>query len=84
MNALKQQSQQKYVSPHHIAIAYVGLNEKDQALEWLEKAYESHEEILVFLEVDATWDKIRSDTRFQDLMRRLGLPRSGKNFKPDE
>jgi len=84
VNALRQQSQQKYVSPHHIAIAYVGLNEKDQALEWLEKAYEFHEEILVFLEVDATWDKIRSDTRFQDLIRRLGLPRSGKNFKPDE
>jgi serine/threonine protein kinase/tetratricopeptide (TPR) repeat protein len=84
VNELKQQSQQKYVSPHHIAIAYVGLNEKDRALEWLEKAYESHEEILVFLDVDATWDKIRSDTRFQDLMCRLGLPKSGKNFKPNE
>jgi serine/threonine protein kinase/tetratricopeptide (TPR) repeat protein len=76
VSALKQQSQQKYVSPHHIAIAYVGLNDKDQALEWLERAYESREEILVFLEVDATWDKLRSDRRFQDLVRRLGLPRS--------
>ena len=84
VNALKQQSQQTYVSPHHIAIAYLGLNENDQALEWLERAYESREEILVFLEVDATWDKIRSDTRFQDLVRRLGLPRSRKNSKPDE
>jgi eukaryotic-like serine/threonine-protein kinase len=71
---MEEQFKQRYVSPHHIAIVYVGLGEKDQAFEWLEKAYEHREEILVFLNVDPTWDSLRSDPRFQDLVRRIGLP----------
>ena len=74
VHAMEEQVAQRYVSPHHIAIIYVGLGQRDQAFEWLEKAYEQREEILVFLNVDPTWDSLRADPRFQDLVRRMGFP----------
>jgi eukaryotic-like serine/threonine-protein kinase len=76
VHAMVEQFTQRYVSPHHIAIVYVGLGHKDQAFEWLEKAYEHREEILVFLNVDPTWDSLRDDPRFRDLVRRVGLAQS--------
>ena len=75
VRAMEEQFKHTYVSPHHIAIVYVGLGERDRAFEWLEKAYEHREEILVFLNVDPTWDSIRADARFRDLVHRLGLPK---------
>ena len=75
VRVMEEQFKQTYASPHHIAIVYVGLGERDRAFEWLEKAYEHREEILVFLNVDPTWDSIRADARFRDLVHRLGLPK---------
>jgi serine/threonine-protein kinase len=73
VKGMEEQYARNYVSPHHIAIVYVGLGEKDQAFEWLERAFEHREEILVFLNVDPTWDSLRADPRFENLMRRIGL-----------
>lgn len=70
---LKEQSQREYVCPYNIAIIHVGLGEKDQAFEWLEKAYEDRGDDLIYLEVEATFDPLRSDPRFTDLVRRIGL-----------
>jgi tetratricopeptide (TPR) repeat protein len=53
---------------------YARLGEKDKAFAWLEKAYEERNEGLTLLKVDARFDNIRSDPRFQDLLRRIGLP----------
>ena len=53
---------------------YVGLAEKDRAFEWLERAYEERSDLLVYLNVDPRLDKLRSDSRFKDLMKRVGLP----------
>ena len=53
--------------------AYLGLGEADQAFAWLEQAYKEHSNILQFLKVDPAFDSIRSDTRFADLARRVGL-----------
>jgi len=75
VHALVEHFTQRYVSPHHIAIIYAGLGQRDKAFEWLEKAYEHREEILVFLNVDSTWDNLRQDPRFHDLLRRIGLPK---------
>ena len=71
---LKQQSSQRYVAPVEIAIIYVGLGEKEQAFEWLEKAYRDHSPWLIWLNADPRFDRLHSDPRFADLLRRIGLP----------
>lgn len=57
-----------------IASLYARLGEEDKAFAWLEKAYEERNEALVFLPVNPGYDSLRSDPRFADLMRRVGLP----------
>jgi len=54
-------------------IAHIGLGNKDEALAWLQKAYLQHSAALTALKVDPTYDPLRNDPRFQDLLRRLGL-----------
>jgi DNA-binding winged helix-turn-helix (wHTH) protein/TolB-like protein/Flp pilus assembly protein TadD len=67
-------SRSRHVPPEAIAKVHLGLGEKEQALSWLEKAYEDRSNSsLVFVKVDPLWDSLRSDTRFNDLLRRLGL-----------
>jgi serine/threonine protein kinase/tetratricopeptide (TPR) repeat protein len=62
-----------YVSPAELAIAYVGLGEKERALTSLERAYTEHDLQLQFLGADPHYDEIRSEPRFQELMRKIGL-----------
>src|SRR5262245_22787814 len=52
----------------------VGLGEKDQSLEWLHKAYEQYSHGVNILRADSRFNGLRSDPRFADLLRRLGLP----------
>jgi serine/threonine protein kinase/Flp pilus assembly protein TadD len=66
--------QQRYVSPYEIAVIHVGLGERDQAFEWLERAYREHSGWLSYLNVEFRLDPLRSDPRFADLVRRVGLP----------
>jgi len=66
-------SQGRYVSPLDIAMIYARLGENDKAFVWLEKAYEEHTGWLIELKVEPAWEKIRSDARYQDLLRRVGL-----------
>ena len=70
---LKDRSQQTYVQPMWIAVIHLGLGEKDQAFDWIEKAYEDRSAWLVYLKVDPLFDSLRSDPRFVDLLRRVGL-----------
>jgi hypothetical protein len=67
-------SKQRYVPALSFAVVYVGLGENEQAFLWLEKAYVERTNSLAYLKVDATWDPLRSDPRFADLVRRIGLP----------
>jgi TolB-like protein/Tfp pilus assembly protein PilF len=73
MDELEELSKQRYVSSYHIALIYTGLGEKDRAFEWLEKAYEERSDLLVYLKVEPRLDSLRSDPRFADLLRRMGL-----------
>ncbi|HYG81577.1 MAG TPA: tetratricopeptide repeat protein, partial [Pyrinomonadaceae bacterium] len=70
---LKDLSKSERVPPEEVARVYAGLGEKEQALTWLEKAYEEHSDALVFVRVDPAWDGLRSDPGFTDLLRRIGL-----------
>jgi tetratricopeptide (TPR) repeat protein len=52
---------------------YIGMADKENALMWLEKAYAQHSNAMATLKVDPLYDPLRSDPRFQDLLRRVGL-----------
>jgi tetratricopeptide (TPR) repeat protein len=71
---LKEQSKVRYVASYWSAMIYVGLDEKDQAFAWLEKAYQERSWWLVWIKMDPMVDSLRSDSRFIDLMRRIGFP----------
>jgi TolB-like protein/DNA-binding winged helix-turn-helix (wHTH) protein/Flp pilus assembly protein TadD len=70
---LERKSKSEYVSPYAIATIYAGLGRKDRAFEFLEKAYlEKSLELSWSLRSDSRIGKLRSDPRFQDLIRRVG------------
>jgi TolB-like protein/Flp pilus assembly protein TadD len=73
LDQLKERSQQTYVQPMWIAVIHLGLGEKDQAFDWMQKAYEDRSAWLVYLKVDPLFDPVRGDARFADLLRRVGL-----------
>src|SRR3989442_3462 len=71
---LTEASKQDYISPIALATDYAVLGEKDKAFEWLEKAYEEHAPGLLDLDLDPDYDSLRTDSRFQNLVRRIKLP----------
>jgi TolB-like protein/Tfp pilus assembly protein PilF len=75
LDQLNELSKQKYVQPRLRARIYVGLGDKDKAFEWLEKAYDDRSIGSGFgiINTDPTFDPLRSDPRFQDLLRRMNL-----------
>jgi adenylate cyclase len=70
---LQQLARTRYVSSFQMAAIYAGLGETDQAFAWLGKAYEERSDGLVNLNADQRFDNLRSDPRFTDLARRVGL-----------
>ena len=62
------------VPPLHFAFSYAHIGENDLAFEWLEQMYERRDANLVLLQVHPIWDPIRSDPRFDDLLRRINYP----------
>ncbi|MGB7621134.1 MAG: protein kinase [Terriglobia bacterium] len=74
LSQLSALSKKKYVSPYDMAIVHVGLKENDQAFAWLEKAFEHRSLWLGYLKLEPQLDPLRTDPRFQELVRRVGLP----------
>ena len=74
LEEMQRLSERRYIPPEYIAVVYEGLGERDRALQWFEKAYREHS-MNVWILPDPALDSIRSDTRFEDIMRRMGLPR---------
>jgi eukaryotic-like serine/threonine-protein kinase len=70
------QAQRKtgYSSAYGIAIMYAELGEKDQAFQWLNTAYQERDWRLIDLKTDFLLDPLRSDSRFAELVRKVGLP----------
>ena len=68
------EARREYVSPGTLADLYVALGERERALASLERAYAEHDNQLQFLAVNPQFDPLRDDPRFQDLVRRVGLP----------
>ena len=70
---LQQLSKQQYVSPYQTAVIYAGLDNRKMALDWLEKSREERFNWLPFLEVDPAFKSLRSEARFIELAKSLGL-----------
>jgi eukaryotic-like serine/threonine-protein kinase len=70
---LQAQSARRYVQPYEVARVHVGLGDKERAFEWLEKAYAGRSDFLTRLKHDPTFDSLRDDSRFAELLRRMGL-----------
>lgn len=73
LQELLQSTRKQPVDANCVAWGYLGVGDKDQALAWLEKAYAQHSAELTSLKVNPGYDPLRSDPRFQDLLRRVGL-----------
>jgi serine/threonine-protein kinase len=78
LDTLKERSKETYVPAYDIAVIYAGLGEREQALAWLEGAYQARSIYMNWLKVDPRLDSLRSDPRFQDLLRRMNFPPSGQ------
>jgi adenylate cyclase len=70
---LRQESPQRFISPFYPAIIYLGLGDRERALGGLEKAYEARSNWLTNLKMDRIFDPLRSDPRFIELLRKVGV-----------
>jgi eukaryotic-like serine/threonine-protein kinase len=74
LNQLKEISKRRFVYAYGIALVYAGLGDKDQAFQWLEKSCQDREARITRLKVDPLMDNLRSDPRFESVLRCVGLP----------
>jgi len=74
ISKLQDHVQKTGVGRYEIALVYAGLGEKNEAFAWLEKSFVVRDKGLTYLKIDPCLDPLRSDSRFQDLVRRVGLP----------
>src|SRR5579862_1626660 len=82
LDDLKKLATERYVASYFFAGIHIGLGEHDRAIECLEKSYEEHSHWLLYLHLDPSMDALRDHARFQDLLRRIGLPaRAGATSK---
>jgi serine/threonine protein kinase/Tfp pilus assembly protein PilF len=73
LEELSELAKNTYVSPWTIVAIYAALNQKREAMTWLNKAYEEHDQWLKFLKVEPILDDLRSNLGFKELLRRIGL-----------
>jgi len=74
LEQLLEMSKKGYVPAYDIAVVYMGLGEKAQAFEWLSKALEERSGFLVYIKCDRRFDGLRSDPRYDDFLKQIGLP----------
>ena len=74
LEMLKERQVNRYVSPLDFARTYAHLGETEQAFKYLEAAFADRSPGLVFLKVDAAWERVRRDPRFAEAIKRVGLP----------
>jgi len=75
LKELEQLSDRRYVSPFDLAALQFALRQPDEGFGWLSKAFQDRSFELISLRVDPRWESLRLNSRFQELMDRLNLPR---------
>ena len=73
ISRLQELSNKEYVSPFHVAVVYSGLDERKLALDWLDKAQQERFNLIPFVQVDPVFKNLRSEPRFVQLSKSLGL-----------
>ena len=73
LNELLELNKTRYVTPAALVNVYIGLGDKEQTFVWLEKAFQERSNYIAYLKVFPIVDPLRSDPRFADLVRRVGL-----------
>jgi TolB-like protein/Tfp pilus assembly protein PilF len=73
LRELTERARKRHVSSYAFALIYIGMGNKDQAFAWLDKAYDERASALPFLKTNPSLAKLRSDPRFNDLLRRMSL-----------
>jgi len=71
LNELEHTEKRGHPVPYRVAAVYLALGDKDKAIDWLKKEYEESGDWMNQLKVDPVMDPLRSDPRFQDLMRKM-------------
>jgi serine/threonine protein kinase/tetratricopeptide (TPR) repeat protein len=74
LNIRLERSKHEFVWPATIAFIYIGLGDKEEALRWLEITFEEREAWMDLLKVEPIYDSLRSDPRFQTLIKRMNYP----------
>lgn len=76
LRTLETASKTKYVPPYAMALINAGLEQRESAFVWLERAYDARDMHLIYLPVDPKWDSYRADPRFEALIARCGFRRT--------
>jgi tetratricopeptide (TPR) repeat protein len=69
-----ERSKTTFITPWQIATVYTRAGRNNEALEWLEKAFEAHDANMPSISVDPIFDDLHDEPRFQNLLRRMNLP----------
>jgi tetratricopeptide (TPR) repeat protein len=78
LSTLKGISKERYVPPYAMALVHAGLDQRDSAFEWLNRAQEERDVHLVWLPEDPKWDDFRGDARFRELLERCDFMRAAR------
>ena len=81
LGQLLERSKSCFVPPYHIATVYMQLGDKDQALDWLEKAYAVRDPKTPYIKTTG-WQKFENEPRFQDIMNRMNFPAVSDKVAP--
>jgi tetratricopeptide (TPR) repeat protein len=73
LSQLSVRRREQYLRSVYFALVHVGLDERDEALDWLEKAYEERDIWLTWLKQDPTFEGLRSEPRFIALIKKVGV-----------
>jgi adenylate cyclase len=73
LRELEEMAKRQYVSSTAFAMIYLGLGEKEKALDWLDKSYQDQESACWYLTVDPIYDSVRNEPRFQAILKKIGL-----------
>ena len=73
LHKLEEISKSRYVPALYFALIYMGLGDNDQAFHWIERGFEEHSGYLLYFKVDPKVDRLRSDPRFKEILRKIGF-----------